>query len=142
MTQDNLETGPDVYDVLFLDDMEVRHQSFMKKFGMQDVRIWQARSATEAIEILKRARDQGQYFAQVFLDHDLSLDDIMCPPGGPSKVPTGMDVVDFICGMKFGEQPRIAIVHSMNEPAARIMVSKLNGAVVRASWVPFHMLVS
>src|SRR5690606_2973804 len=124
VTQDTFKIGPNIADVLFLDDMEERHKAFMNKHGMQDdVRIWQARSAFEAIEILKKIRDHGRQFTQVFLDHDLSLDDIMCLPGGPSKVPTGMDVVDFICGMKFGERPLAAIVHSMNEPAARVMVS-------------------
>lgn len=143
MTQDTFKIGPDVSDVLFLDDMEERHRTFIRKFGMQDdVRIWQVRSASEAIDTLKKVRDFGRHFAQVFLDHDLSLEDIMCPPGGPSKVPTGMDVVDFILQMKFGEQPRAAIVHSMNEPAAKVMVNKLNAGLVRASWVPFHILAA
>lgn len=141
-THDTFQIGPNISDILFLDDMEERHRAFMNKFGMRDgLRIWQARSATEAIDILKKVRDHGRIFAQVFLDHDLSIDDIMCPPGGPSKVPTGMDVVDFIINMDLTDQPREVYAHTLNPPAAQEMVRRLSDANFVTKWVPFDLLV-
>ena len=126
-------------DVLFLDDMEERHRAFLNKFGMRDdIRIWQARTAREAIDLLK-----GRKFLQAFLDHDLSLDDIMCQPGGPSKVPTGMEVVKFLESCSWDDLPvKNVIIHSMNEPAASQMVSRLQTSLITARWVPFHLLMA
>jgi ActR/RegA family two-component response regulator len=120
-------------NILFLDDMEKRHQAFMKSFGSGDWKIWQAWTAKEAIGLLNRME-----FAQAFLDHDLSEEDIMCEPGGPSSVPTGMAVVDHIVAMP--KPVPIVIVHSMNEPAAHAMVAKLEQVVRLTRWVPFHMI--
>lgn len=119
-------------NILFLDDMEKRHEAFMQSFGSGDWKIWQARTAAEAIDFLMRAE-----FVQAFLDHDLSLDDIMCQPGGPSKVPTGMTVVEHIIEMP--KPVPMVIVHSMNEPAAHAMVDKLKPHTM-ARWVPFHII--
>lgn len=129
----------EIANVLFLDDMEERHKAFVNRFGMQDnVRIYQARTASEAIELLKQ-----RTYVQAFLDHDLSLEDIMCPPGGPSKVPTGMDVVNHLCSLKWEELPvKNVIVHSMNEPAATQMVSRLQVCLIQSRWIPFHVLVA
>lgn len=120
-------------NILFLDDMSARHDAFMKAFGDGDWKIWPAWSAKEAIALLERME-----FAQAFLDHDLSIEDIMCKPGGPSKVPTGMAVVDHIVAMS--KPVPVVIVHSMNEPAAQAMVTKLEPVVKMTRWVPFHMI--
>jgi hypothetical protein len=133
-----------VSNILFLDDMEERHRAFINRFGMNDsIRIWQVRTAKEAIDLIDRFENDGleSRFRQVFLDHDLSLEDIMCPPGGPSHVPTGMDVVDRLVKLPPECRPDETFVHSMNEPAAKVMVNKL-GKVMPARWVPFHMLVA
>lgn len=143
MSDDTFVIGPNIANVLFLDDMEERHKAFINRFGMNDkLRIWQVRTADEAIGRIDRFEKNGWRFDQVFLDHDLSLDDIMCPPGGPSKVPTGMDVVHRICKLSFELTPSEAIVHSMNEPAARVMVSRLSTCLIKSRWIPFHILVS
>ena len=143
MSNETFKIDPNVANILFLDDMEDRHKSFINKYGMDDkLRIFQVRSAAEAIRWIDRFEKNGWRFDQVFLDHDLSLEDIMCPPGGPSKVPTGMDVVDRLCRLSFGDAPREAHVHSLNEPAAREMVRRLQGALIRSQWIPFYMLVA
>lgn len=135
--------GPSIANVMFLDDMEERHKTFINRYGMNDkVRIWQVRTAQEAIDLIDRFEKDGFWFKQFFLDHDLSLDDIMCPPGGPSKVPTGMEVVKRICELSFGHLPNEVIIHSMNQPAAEQMVLRLDTALIRARWVPFHLLVA
>jgi len=105
--------------ILFLDDMEHRHTEFVKAtlgHGHVIVQVW---SAKEAIQKLEDER-----FDQVFLDHDLSEDDIMVKVGAPSKVRTGMDVVDHI--MKMETPPPDVIVHSCNGPAAWQMALRLS----------------
>lgn len=135
-------TTDKISNVLFLDDMKERHKAFLNRFGMNDsLRIWQAYSAKQAIHMIDKAVAEGWRFTQVFLDHDLSLDDIMCQPGGPSKVPTGMDVVDRLVQLPPECRPNEAFAHTMNEPAAQVMVHKLSD-VMPARWVPFHLLVA
>lgn len=82
--------------ILFLDDMENRHREF-ERFarGRNGHVIIQVHTAEEAIKLL-----QTMKFDQVFLDHDLSHEDIMVKVGEPSKVPTGMTVVDHILTME------------------------------------------
>lgn len=125
-------------NVLFLDDMEWRHREFgriaIQRFP--DVRIYPAWSAEEAIELLGRIE-----FVQAFLDHDLSLDDIMVVPGGPSKVLTGMAVVDHLVAME--DPPRDIVCHSCNGPARLTMVNKLeeSGKFTRVRALPFPELM-
>ncbi len=107
--------------ILFLDDMPERHKAFVAKVGMDaDVEVYRAWTAQQAIDML-----QTTYFAQVFLDHDLSHEDIMCTVGGVTKEPTGMAVVDFIVRLHATFQPQHVIIHSCNEPAAREMERRL-----------------
>jgi len=125
-------------DVLFLDDMDDRHRAFAAhELRWDDVGFYHVRTAAEAIEQL-RARP----FAQAFLDHDLSLDDIMVEPGAPSKEPTGMAVVDHIMTME--DPPLEVIVHSCNPAAAAAMVAQLekHPGIVRVQRIPFPELMS
>ena len=106
--------------VLFLDDMEYRHKEFRRiTENLGNVRIMHVYTADEAIEELKLST-----FDQVFLDHDLSEEDIMVAVGAKSKVRTGMDVVDHILTME--RPPQEVIVHSCNGPAAAIMQVRLD----------------
>lgn len=124
--------------VLFLDDMGWRHSEFIRRSDRQpDVRVWQAHTAAEAITLLK-----SEVFDQVFLDHDLSEDDVLIKPGERPKVPTGMDVVDFILTMS--EPPMDVIVHSCNGPAALEMVLRLEShqAKIRVRRIAFPYLLN
>src|SRR5882757_10052199 len=103
--------------LLFLDDDQDRHQRFRHRtealgYGAKYEMIY-AHSAAEAIEALQA--HEGELI-QAFLDHDLSEADIMVAVGAPSKVPTGMTVVDHILTMK--RPPAAVTVHSYNQPAA------------------------
>ena len=125
--------------ILFLDDDDRRHQVF-KKLALargynqthEIVYVYTARGAIAQL-------DAHDNIVQAFLDHDLSEDDVMCVVGQPSKVPTGMTVVEHILKMPPKTQPSV-IVHSMNTPAATIMVSKLETGGVKAQHVLFHEL--
>lgn len=113
--------------ILILDDMESRHREFrrvLRRFYDQktyDILVHHVHSVTESIRLLEECT-----FVQVFLDHDLSEDDIMVEVGGESKVPTGMEVVDHICQMD--SPPREVIVHSCNGPASVEMCRRLEDA--------------
>lgn len=112
----------DMGRILFLDDMEHRHKEFLRLSNMippHDHEIVQVWSAKQAIDKLK-----SETFDQVFLDHDLSEDDIMVKVGEKTKVQTGMDVVDFI--LKMEKPPMDVIVHSCNGPAAWQMSLRLS----------------
>lgn len=125
-------------DVLFLDDMQWRHREFRRLVERRgdDVRVWHVHTANEAIELLGRVS-----FAQVFLDHDLSEEDVMVQVDAESIVPTGMVVVDHIVDMD--KPPPDVIVHSLNGPAREEMVRRLQSCpgVERVRGVPFTDLV-
>lgn len=127
-----------VVKVLFLDDMEWRHSEFSRTIEhLTDIVTWRARSAVEAIELLRIVA-----FDQVFLDHDLSDDDVMMIPGSMSSVPTGMDVVDYIVEME--APPPWVVVHSCNGPARDEMAARLKACpgVKTVDAVPFPELMS
>lgn len=123
-------------NVLFLDDASWRHDEFQRiSDHLEDVYVTMTCTAQGAIEALK-----SEEFDQVFLDHDLALVDSMVPPDGSSTEPTGMDVVRHILDMQ--RPPKEVIVHSMNGPAAEMMVSRLEShpAGIWVQRIPFHAL--
>ena len=119
--------------VLFMDDMKTRHFEFQRYLPKDVVCHW-AFSAEEAKNLL----DQNDY-DQVFLDHDLCEDDIMIAVGAPSKVPTGMTVVDYIVSST--KRPKEVIVHTCNGPASDEMVKRLKDAKVVVHQLPFPYLL-
>ena len=130
----NQETETGETRVLFLDDMEWRHSEFRRLTEGLGIRIDRAHSADEAITLLS-----SRHYDQVFLDHDLSEEDVMVAPGSRSHVPTGMDVVDHILSM--ASPPGEAIVHSCNGPAAEEMRARLERCGIRSvRRVPFPQL--
>ncbi len=123
--------------ILFLDDMGWRHSEFTRRTDRDPgMKVWQAHTAKGAIELLK-----SEKFDQVFLDHDLSEDDIMIKVGEQGKAPTGMDVVDFILTME--DPPPDVIVHSCNGPAAWEMVIRLerHPTKIKVRKIPFPQLI-
>lgn len=124
--------------VLFLDDMGWRHSEFTRITDRIDgVQVWQAQTANGAITFLG-----ANEFDQVFLDHDLSEEDIMIKVGEDGRVPTGMTVVDYILTME--NPPPHIIVHSCNGPARDEMVKRLQShpKAGRVEGVPFPELMS
>jgi len=124
-------------NVLFLDDMEWRHSEFSRCVDdLPGFRIWRVHTAEAAVELL-----MSRGFVQVFLDHDLSDDDVMCVPGSATRVPTGMDVVDHILGME--HPPSQVVIHSCNGPAALEMERRLetHSARIAIRRIPFPFLM-
>ncbi len=123
--------------ILFLDDMGWRHSEFTRITDrLPETRVWQAHSAKGAIELLK-----SETFQQVFLDHDLSEEDVMIKVGEKGTAPTGMDVVEHILTMD--SPPTDIIVHSCNGPAAEEMVRRLEShpKKIQVRRIPFPTLI-
>lgn len=126
--------------ILFLDDMHRRHETFFETVKDVGITIDRAFSADEAIELLKK-----HSYDQVFLDHDLSVDDIMCEVGAPTKVPTGMAVVNFMMQTTemWGGMPDEVIVHSCNTVAATEMCDRLREVpFLKVRQIPFPHLIT
>lgn len=128
--------------LLFLDDDLNRHWHFrtrVHELGYAGrYRMIFVFTADEAIRAL---REHEGEIAQAFLDHDLSEDDICIAPGAPTKVPTGMAVVDHIVTMQ--RPPDSVIVHSLNYEAAIEMCARLEARrTIAVKRVPFTLMLS
>jgi CheY-like chemotaxis protein len=128
--------------VLFLDDDHERHDRFRQRVQalgyLERYRMIYVHSATEAIAALRA--HEGE-IAQAFLDHDLSEEDMMVLVGEPTKVPTGMTVVDHIVTMQ--RPPAAVVVHSLNYTAAIEMCARLSAhGSIAVTRVPFSLLLS
>ena len=126
---------------LFLDDDHDRHAHFRARVEalrlLGHERILYVFSAAEAIEALRT--HEGE-ITEAFLDHDLCVEDHWVAPGGPSKVPTGMAVVEYIVTMR--RPPSVITVHSFNYDAALVMCERLSALpAVAVRQIPFHQLL-
>src|SRR5690348_2197869 len=99
--------------VLFLDDDHARHAAFRARIEVlgyaRKRKLLYVFSAAEAVAALRT--HEGE-IGEAFLDHDLCEDDQWVTPGRPSKLPTGMVVVDHIVTMH--RPPPVITVHSFN----------------------------
>jgi CheY-like chemotaxis protein len=128
--------------VLFLDDDHERHWQFRTRIEAlgyrKHHRMLYVFSAAEAIEALDAHAGD---IVQAFLDHDLSEDDILIEVGAPSKVPTGMTVVDHILTMP--RPPAAVVVHSYNHTAAVVMCARLGErGTIDVKRIPFSQLLA
>lgn len=126
--------------ILFLDDMEERHRQFEKYVQKEYPRakIVHCYSADEAIDCLNDAIINQYYIDEVMLDHDLSIDDIMCEITEQTKEKTGMEVVNFMVANKVDVGH--VTVHSMNGPARAEMFARLRDASYNVSAIPFSLI--
>lgn len=127
--------------VLFLDDDRERHTHFrawVEVLGYAHRhRLIYVFTAADAIDALRT--HEGE-ISTAFLDHDLCEDDHWVAPGAPSKVPTGMVVVDHIVTMR--QPPSAITVHSFNYHAAVAMCARLSALRgIAVKHVPFNLLL-
>lgn len=117
--------------ILFVDDMEERQIEFLALAEDSGHKITQARTYTEANYQLHH-----NIFDLIFLDHDLTLDDIMCTPGGNTKSPTGSDLAQEMTTKTFKANYimgniiplPVVVIHSFNPVGAENMISILRKA--------------
>lgn len=127
--------------VLFLDDDHARHAAFRARIEVlgyaRKRKLLYVFSAAEAVAALRT--HEGE-IGEAFLDHDLCEDDQWVTPGRPSKLPTGMVVVDHIVTMH--RPPPVITIHSFNAPAAAEMCARLSRLPsVAVRYVPFVQLL-
>lgn len=134
-----------VMRVLFLDDDQRRHDSFVGLAvqvwpGAELVRVYTAAAAIAAIDAGTRP------FTIALLDHDLSREDLLVAPGAPSVVPTGYAVVEHLVAVPVARRPAEVIVHSCNTLGATAMTDRLLEAARLDGWamqcrrIPFPLL--
>jgi len=127
--------------VLFLDDDQRRHARFRLRMGALGHhlrhQLLYVFTAADAIAALRAYEGE---ITHAFLDHDLCVDDQLVVPGAPSKVPTGMAVVDHIVTMR--QPPPKVTVHSFNYLAALEMCARLSRLPsVAIQHIPFTELL-
>lgn len=120
-------------NVLFLDDMEDRHKIFKEKYQKQ-FNITHVFDYNACISELR-----AQKFEMVFLDHDLSLESIMCDPDDVSEK-TGTDVALHIIETFDPKDAPGFVIHSLNPHGAERMRNLLSDAGFSVSKIPFFLL--
>lgn len=125
-----------VSNVLFLDDSEDRHVIFRNLVDSK-TKLHAVYTVDEAISCLDKIR-----FYQVFLDHDLCEEDIMCVVGKQTKYKTGMAVVDYLLTMPKDKLPSQVVIHSMNTPAVMEMSKRLDSAGIKNVRIPFSRMLT
>jgi hypothetical protein len=125
---------------LFLDDDHDRHahfRLFVASRGFLEHQVLHVYTAADAIAALRTYEGE---ITEAFLDHDLCEDDHWVAPGAPSKVPTGMAVVDHITTMR--RPPGRVTVHSFNQLAAVEMCARLAAVkTITVERIPFPLLL-
>lgn len=115
---------------LILDDQMTRHRWFAGELSLRGYERVHVTTAQGAIGMLGNDHNQGGYDL-ICLDHDL----------GDVENGSGMEVAEWMrTHTGWGTNPCTVLVHSLNFPAAKLMVDKLreHGAV----HVPFYDLHS
>lgn len=115
--------------ILVLDDMEVRHDGFNRRF--KDHKIDHAYTVEEAVFYLNLRK-----YDLVCLDHD--LEDIhYSQQSTNAQERTGFDVAVFISEMNKDGLPTQIIIHSWNPIGAERMYNQLQGLGMFVSRKPF-----
>lgn len=121
--------------ILVVDDMQERHDFFRKAYnGMDDIIVQSYDYDNAMLELASTPND----FDLMFLDHDLSLEAIMCDPNNTYEK-TGSDIAKYIAQeIKPADCVGMEIhCHSMN-PYGRVnMVDILRNAGFTVHDVPF-----
>lgn len=115
--------------ILFLDDMEVRHEGINKI--ITNGKIDHAYTVEEAKFYLNMHK-----YDLVFLDHDLSASHYGAEVSAIQEE-TGFDVALFISEMDEDSLPTQVIIHSWNPAGAERMHKQLQGLGMFVSCKPF-----
>jgi hypothetical protein len=136
----------DKMKILFLDDMFDRHARFFdhcaqygavnEETGQTLAKIYSAYDYGEATAAMMK-----QSFDVVFLDHDLSLESIMCDPETSEEL-TGTSVAKWM--VEFFEnsllpKPQV-VLHSLNPEGRKRMKMILRDAGFEVKEIPFTQL--
>lgn len=118
--------------VLFLDDMEERHQKFQEAAKSKG---WTANHCV-SYDTFVTAMIQHWDHDVLFLDYDLSVEDIMCDPDGVTETKTGTDVAKWLVKNCKGQKMEI-VLHSLNPGGVTRMKDILTDAGFTVHAIPF-----
>lgn len=121
-------------NVLFLDDDNTRTKEFVSCFPFAKT----AENTKQIIALIEAEAEKERMIDYLFLDHDL---------GGAVYVDSkstdcGMEVVRQIIAKDLHKWLDCVIVHSLNEPAARLMCKALDEKGVLVERYPFPILLN
>lgn len=133
-----------VMKILFLDDMFDRHARFFdhcSDYGAVDhetgetkIKIYPAWDYHDAVRLMTYYQ-----FEAVFLDHDLSLNSIMCDPDTTEEL-TGTSVARWMVEFfKHSQKPDVYL-HSLNPEGRKRMKTILRDAGFEVKELPFTQL--
>ncbi len=123
------------HKVLFVDDMQNRHEVFLDAVRGKGWEIVMALDYTAAIDALQ----SNSYFDALYLDHDLSLSSIMCGPLTCTER-TGTDLALWI-SWELKYRPPVWL-HSHNSRGVASMKKILEHAGHTVHCVPFGKLIN
>ena len=124
--------------ILFLDDSQMRHDSFKKFLNGTGHSVSQVHTADDACEAMKH-----QAFDLVFLDRDLNDFDGAGPSssdpwgGYSTSEVTGEDVARWMIDSPLAKKPNQVVVHSVNPVGGPAIESMLKKAGFRVGLAPF-----
>lgn len=119
-------------NILFLDDNELRHEAF-RSLPLSFDTVIHSYSYEEAVNALKQVD-----FNILFLDHDLSEEDIMCTPGIDNRGKTGTDLARWIVTAPI-KRPDLVILHTFNPVGAKTMKYIFTGVGIPTIELPFNI---
>lgn len=122
--------------ILVLDDDDIRHQAFARRFINHSV--VHAMTVDEACDALNKEK-----FDLVHLDHDLNDHghrSVAASMYGQVEL-TGFDVARFIArDLTIDNRPDRVVIHSWNPPGAKMMAEILRDADISVSYEPFSVV--
>ncbi len=121
--------------ILILDDDDIRHKEFAKRFAGHDVKHVMSHTAAMVALI------EDEPYDLVHLDHDLN-DFVEYNPGFPGQGHiefTGMDTAVFITNrLAYNKQPGRIVIHSWNPAGAQRMLRHLQHEGIQSTtYEPF-----
>lgn len=123
--------------ILILDDDEMRHRIFKKRYDGHEV--FHAKRFLEFASILENQSP----FDLIHLDHDLGdhqLGDAYLDGWGNAREYNGLDAARMICELEQERTPLKVVVQSVNPAGSRSILQTLERREIPVLWDPFSIL--
>ena len=130
--------------ILFLDDSIARHAYIYSRFGQKYRRCTGQIDQYTAIDpdtqqecsVIHTFRvAQAKQILSIKIIDVLLLDNDLVKDGGPKE--EGREIVNFISSLKKEHWPKKVIIHTWNEPAAKLMQAGLQELGIPYERIPF-----
>ena len=120
--------------ILILDDEQVRHDNFAKRYaGNSVVHVTSYKQFVKQLKI-------GSTWDLIHLDHDLGAGDSYVDGWGDMQFFTGHHAAIAVCLLEDTSLPAEIIVHSVNPVGAQNIMSDLKSRNVNVTWQPYKKM--